>query len=242
MSFQVMLHPVVTDLAPGRPPRWGDPLKTVEIYGFSGKLGSGKNHIAEQIFLPRLPYKPTLVLALGDQVKINCMIKDRVAYDRLYLKKDHESRKLLQKRGTEDGRDQLGDHVWIEYLEAWMRVHQSRGIQRFIITDLRFPNEVEWLKSLGGIAIRVEAPQRNHDQLLLEQAKETPPLGVPESQEPHELIDVHSSETSLDDYPNFDFLIQNDYQYQSSLETQINSITEKILDIVLNRVFESLIT
>ena len=44
----------------------------MEIFGFSGKMGSGKNYVAEKFFLPNLSKKNSLVIGFADHLKIDC--------------------------------------------------------------------------------------------------------------------------------------------------------------------------
>lgn len=169
----------------------------MQIIGFSGKMGSGKNYVAERILKPMLnPQVPTLVCAFADQLKIDTIYQDQVAYERVYGEKDTESRQLLQRRGTENGRLVHGEDVWIRCMQAWIRAHSERGIKRFLITDVRFENEAEWIRSLGGMVIRVEAPERTKAAYEREKCSES--------------AKVHASETALDAYANFDGVLQND--------------------------------
>ena len=118
-----------------------DLLKTVEIFGFSGKLGTGKDFLANALN-NMLPAVPTLFLALADQLKIEAIVKGGLSRDKVYGKKDEETRKVLQELGTSQGRDKYGEDIWINYLTEWMIQHVNRGIRRFFITDVRFSNEV----------------------------------------------------------------------------------------------------
>ena len=59
----------------------------------------------------------------------------------------------------------------------------------WIITDVRFPNEVEAIENRGGIVIRIERTPRSYGTEFI--------------------IDEHPSETALDDH-NFDYVIDND--------------------------------
>ena len=54
------------------------------------------------------------------------------------------------KKGTEEGRLKYGEDIWAKTLQMWIRVYKDRGLERVIVTDLRFPNEVKWLKQQGG--------------------------------------------------------------------------------------------
>lgn len=192
----------------------------MRIYGFSGKLGTGKNYIAEKLFTSMMPKANTLVMALADQIKVECCVKDRVDFELAFHKKDEATRKLLQIRGTEEGRDKYGDDIWIRYLDTWIQVYEERGIERVIITDIRFPNELEWIRTKGGIAIRVEAPERNRDELMRESGGDS---------KIYEAISTHSSETGLDDkILEFDYIINNDYVDEDEVVGQIKNIVRDV--------------
>jgi len=194
--------------------------KKIEIYGFSGKMGTGKNYVAEKLFISMLPKKNFMIMALADHFKIECCGKDGIKYERVFVSKDDETRSLLQKRGTEEGRDVYGPDIWITILSYWIRLYTDRGVERFIITDLRFPNEVEWVKSMGGNTFRIEAPLRNFERLEQESEHDQTRLDV---------IKNHSSETSLDDYKNFDYIIRNDPEDQPKVPNRIRDIVRELL-------------
>jgi FMN phosphatase YigB (HAD superfamily) len=192
----------------------------MELYGFSGQLGVGKNFIAEKLFLNMLPKKNTIVMALADQIKVDCCTKDNIDFDLVFHHKDEVTRKHLQKRGTEEGRLIYGEDFWIRYLENWIKVYTERGIERVIITDLRFPNEVEWLKSKGGFTFRVVANKRNHDQLLRESNNDPVKMDA---------IKNHKSEIALDDYNKFDYIINNDYDDRLNVANQVRDIVRELI-------------
>lgn len=87
-------------------------------------------------------------------------------------------RQFLQEIGTNAMRDNLHSNVWVSALFS-----DYNTSSRWIITDTRFHNELEAVKSIGGITIRVVRP------------------GVKQ--------DNHSSETDLDD-AEFDYTVIND--------------------------------
>ena len=66
-----------------------------------------------------------------------------------------EFRKLQQLFGTEVGRSLLGSSVWIDILAA--RIRES-GAELVAVSDVRFPNEAEWVHSQGGIVIEIVRP------------------------------------------------------------------------------------
>lgn len=90
-----------------------------------------------------------------------------------------EIRGLLQRLGTEAGRNVLGDNVWID---AALGGVKPDG--RYVVTDVRFPNEADAVRKRNGRIWRVSRS------------------GVGPANQ-------HASETSLDDY-DFDARIEND--------------------------------
>lgn len=103
-----------------------------------------------------------------------------------YKNSEHvkEIRPLLQRLGTEAGREVLWDSIWID-----AALHGLPDDGKFVVTDARFPNEAEAIESRGGVVWRVER-------------KGNGPAVLPDGS-------IHRSETSLDDW-NFDAVLKND--------------------------------
>src|SRR5205085_7562505 len=190
-----------------------DLLKTVEIFGFSGKLGTGKDFLANALN-NMLPAVPTLFLALADQLKIEAIVKGGLSRDKVYGKKDEETRKVLQELGTSQGRDKYGEDIWINYLTEWMIQHVNRGIRRFFITDVRFSNEVEFINSVGGYLFRIRASKRNDLRLTKELELQGILEDNPDFMMRKEKLASHISETALDNHQ-FNHTIFNDLEYDS---------------------------
>lgn len=166
----------------------------MEIYAFAGNLKTGKNYVAENIFIPLLPKKNTLVMAFADHFKVDAITKKNLNYENVFGYKDEKTRIELQKMGTENGRDKFGQNIWINTVDTWMKIYHERGIERFIITDLRFKNEYEYLKNKNAKIIKIEAPLRQKENLKGEDLN----------------ILNHRSEIELNDI-SFDNIINNDY-------------------------------
>lgn len=67
------------------------------------------------------------------------------------------ARELLQKLGTDMMRKELGDDVWVNALFAdYIQNNDFEPDSKWIITDVRFPNEAKAIKDRGGIMICVE--------------------------------------------------------------------------------------
>lgn len=90
-------------------------------------------------------------------------------------------RALLQRFGTEVGRDMFGENFWVDQT---LRRFRRGGFVPTVITDVRFINEANAITNEGGIVVRIERP------------------GV-------EAANTHASETGLDDWL-FEHVITND--------------------------------
>jgi len=181
-------------------------LKNVEILGFSGKLGSGKNFIAEKVMMKMMEPVPTVIISFADQIKVNVIVQHNADRHKCFVDKDEHTRKLMQRVGTEEGRNVYGQDIWLKYTLEWMLVHASRGIKRIIIPDVRFHHEFDFIKNLGGKLIRINAPKRNALALEREAAKGTGTAAD---------IASHQSEIELDSGRTFDYVIDNDVDSKS---------------------------
>lgn len=183
------------------------------IIGIAGKLGSGKDFVSNNMVVPILKNKNCtfLQMCFADQIKVNVMTKNNIDFKDVYIDKTKETRSLLQTEGTELGRDTLGKDIWIRYFDNWMSVYRSRGIEHFICTDVRFTNELEYIKKNGGIVIKIDAPKRNYQRLLSESSGDLDLLRK---------LSSHQSECNLDHLSNehFDLVINNDPDNQDKFK------------------------
>lgn len=101
---------------------------------------------------------------------------EAVGYER--AKEVPEVRSLLQRMGTEVGRNLLGQDIWVDAL------FKNLLGEKVAITNVRFPNEYDAVKSRGGVVWRVDRPG-------------------------FEPANDHISDRALDDY-SFDARIYND--------------------------------
>ena len=130
-------------------------------------------------------------------------------------------RTLLQKLGTEAMRNGLHTNVWVNALFAdykpfgktFKDVSPVTGVVTFdtvgvhpnwIITDMRFPNEFDAVKKRGGITIYVHRPDTHSLQSMIE---------------------VHESETALDNHE-FDYAIIN--------HGSIDDLVKVVREILIN--------
>ena len=113
-------------------------------------------------------------------------------------------RLILQKFGTEACRTGIADNIWIAALEK--RIH---GYEDVVITDCRFPNEIDFIRSAGGKIIRVK---RGDD---------------PSSEE---LSKMHISETAWNNYVP-DLIIHNEGTKDELKENVKNILTQNEKDV-----------
>jgi hypothetical protein len=77
----------------------------------------------------------------------------------------HSPRELLQKFGDELCRQELPricshitQDIWVKSLERKMEILKQQGVDKIVITDVRYPNELEFIKNKNGKVITVTRP------------------------------------------------------------------------------------
>jgi hypothetical protein len=110
-------------------------------------------------------------------------------------------RLMLQLLGTEAGRQIIHPNIWVNALMSQyigetvvtqitfpssVNTWKESKMPNWIITDTRFPNEVEAIKQRKGIIINIQRPETDH------------------------LAGTHESETALDNYDYSPYVIIND--------------------------------
>jgi hypothetical protein len=113
-----------------------------------------------------------------------------------------EIRRLLQRCGTEAGRQVLGAQVWVN---ALMNDFDPEN-EALVVTDVRFPNEADAIREAGGVVVRIERP------------------GVGPHTDPGGW--VHESDVALDHY-DFDVTVKNDGTIEE-LHDRLLSVTQLI--------------
>lgn len=127
---------------------------------------------------------------LGDYETVQEIV-DAVGWDRAKVEVP-EIRALLQRLGTEAGRNVLGEQVWVEAAHRKVQAAQFAG-HSVVITDVRFPNEYAAIKRGGGQVWRIQRP------------------GIQQA-------NAHPSETALDGCQ-FDVVVHNDGSYDDLART-----------------------
>jgi len=149
------------------------------IIGITGPKFNGKNTLGN--YFVKLGY---IELSFAESLKESCRCIFGFSDDQLYGdKKETEDefwgvspRVVLQYVGTELYREQLakimphiGKNIWVECIRRKILLELEKNKKaNFVITDVRFPNEIEMVKELGGKLIRVVRDSVNNTSDLHE--------------------------------------------------------------------------
>lgn len=67
-------------------------------------------------------------------------------------------RRLMQTLGTEWGREVIADDLWLRVADKVLADVEEQGAPGVVISDVRFPNEAEWVRSRGGQVVEIIRP------------------------------------------------------------------------------------
>lgn len=154
------------------------------IVGLSGYARSGKDTVAGLLLdYERRAFADAIrqaLYVLNPYLGNNLTVADLVdEYGWEVAKSDSEVRRLLQVLGTEVGRKMIHNDIWVT-----MATKDLNPDDKVVFADVRFPNEAQAIKDLGGQIWRVNRPEA-------------------------EPVNAHTSETAMNDWP-FDAILTND--------------------------------
>lgn len=69
-----------------------------------------------------------------------------------WMRKPRSPREILQKWGTEYRREQCSSY-WVDQAEALINEHENNDV---VFTDVRFKEEADLIRSMGGVIVRVD--------------------------------------------------------------------------------------
>lgn len=186
------------------------------LLGFGGLRRSGKDassdHLVETQGFVKLGMSDVLARCLyvlnpliplhGQHIRYADIV-DMVGY--VEAKKIPEVRQLLQRLGTDVGRDILGEDIWVSALEKTIKEHRAAGTP-VALTGVRFSNELEMIRRAGGTTVYIHRPS--------------------EASTDAESIATHKSEKGLRP-EDFDHQIINDGSL-SELYAQVDEVISRI--------------
>lgn len=146
----------------------------VKLVAISGKAGSGKSLLANAL-MTRCGYSK-FSFAAPIYAMLNVLPylhhihggMDRIQKEEKISFYGKSPRELLQTLGTEWGRNLVHPDVWIRIMENSL-VHEYNHNRKYVIDDLRFPNEVEWVRATGGLVVRIH---RGHEVQVVKHVSE----------------------------------------------------------------------
>jgi hypothetical protein len=137
------------------------------IIGLVGFIGSGKGTVADILVNDYGFKKESFANPLKDAVSAifgwdRALLEGDTAESRAFREKVDEfwssrlgktvtPRWALQQMGTEAGRNVFGEAVWVTALEK-----RIQSVDNVVIADVRYPNEIEAITSIGGHVLRVK--------------------------------------------------------------------------------------
>jgi hypothetical protein len=212
------------------------------IIGICGLIGSGKDTIADYLQnihqFRRESFAHTLKDAVSavfgwDRELLEGRTKESRAWreqvdawwaDRLNMP-DLTPRWVLQYWGTEVARRAFHDDIWIAALENKLRKTRDD----IVISDCRFPNEIQAIKDAGGLVIRVVRGPEPDWYALAEVVNRGPTRNTEWSLSKSRLEahNVHASETAWIG-TEFDAVLDNNQEGLDNLYKQVADLISRL--------------
>jgi energy-coupling factor transporter ATP-binding protein EcfA2 len=163
----------------------------IHLIGLSGRRGSGKDTVA-RILQELQPERTWQIRSFGDSIKAVCAALTGEAVAPYYTQQGKAETVPTFRRTRGEMLQQVGQAlreweplVWVDAFFA------ALPPQAFVLVpDVRFANEADPIRARGGLMLRVEGDP------LMQRGDGT-------------RDDNHPSETAMDDYPHFDFMLHN---------------------------------
>jgi len=207
------------------------------LIGLIGFIGSGKDTAGDILASMgwkrdgfAKPLKDAVAAIFGwDRVKLDGHTKEdrewRERKDEYWSKalgKTVTPRLALQWMGTEAGRNVFGEDLWTA---SCLKRIQDDSKNNYVVTDVRFNNEIEAINKAGGYLIRIsrgEQPPYYFDAVFWNTCYKNIGRDLPES-----LKNVHLSEYDWIGNPLIDFNVDNNGTLKE-LESTIGEIVKRI--------------
>ena len=125
-------------------------------------------------------------------------------------------RYILQYFGTEVCRNNLLDGVWIDSLER--KIQQYENV---VITDVRFKNEITFLKSIGAVFVQIDRKETRPDWYGYLDSLDKSVFDTYAASQ-----NIHKSEYDWYGNPHINYIIENNGTLQE--------LELKILDVIVN--------
>lgn len=135
-------------------------MSDLTVIGITGRKRSGKDTSGARL----VEEHGFIRIAFADALKDAAIIIFGLSHEQVYgddLKEvvddywGYSPREILQKVGSEVMRDamsqdgilpKIGKDIWIKSVERKIRNYADNGYRKFVITDVRFPNEIDFIR------------------------------------------------------------------------------------------------
>lgn len=138
------------------------------IVGICGRAQAGKSTLSKQLGGVNLPFAKALkdgLIAMG--LPEEWIYNPQLKFKDMDLLEGHSPRYAMQTLGTEWGRDLIGPDLWVKLWANNLKKYADQPL--IVVDDVRFVNEIDMLRAVGGILVAVSRPQperRLHERLL----------------------------------------------------------------------------
>ena len=125
------------------------------IVGIMGPLGSGKSTLAKHLVVKHDFVRVPMASVLKDMLKAAGLTDEQVdgsqKMEPCALLGGQTPRWAMQTLGTEWGRKIISQDIWVACVaKKILTLSKEHGYERFVIDDVRFPNEAEMVKLYEG--------------------------------------------------------------------------------------------
>jgi hypothetical protein len=127
-------------------------ISDAQLIGLAGLAGAGKTTIAKHL-VEKYGFART---AFADPLKTMLINAGLCTYEECYVEKTQRSRELLQKIGTDIFRKQVDPLFWVNKTEDSIVRIWAEEKKRVVVDDIRFPEEAQRIRDMGGILIMVK--------------------------------------------------------------------------------------
>lgn len=136
------------------------------VIGVTGRAGAGKNLVASMVGVGVvIGLADPLYAALSSLLGIpEVLLRDRSFKERVIPWLGQSPRQLLQTLGTEWGRDSVKPDIWLQLCQRRISMLQENGVACIVVADVRFENEAEMIRSMGGQVWHVRRPEVDQDE------------------------------------------------------------------------------
>lgn len=150
-------------------------MNTIKLIGLCGFKQAGKTTVANM-----LKNKGFYELSFAAPLKEACRAMYGLSDEQLYGEQKEQidpywgvtPREILQRFGTDVMRKNASvvipemkeDNMWIEVANRKIKeLRKSGEVRKVCVSDVRFPNEAEWIRQQGGTVIRIDRGD-NHSE------------------------------------------------------------------------------